>query len=186
MKLNKSKTLAFIIENDTKIDPDTSSSIVWTKNSFKTFGIWFARNSTETRALNITEKLKIIQNNLKLWLSRCLILKGKITVIKSLIIPHILQLASVVSFSDKLISELDKLFLNVIWNNRKPLVSKNTLIQWQEYGGLKMVSVKHVLSAKITWFKRFGNSIPAKWKVLAQELMGMKKINIFKHNVLTM
>ena len=44
-----------------------------------------------------------------------------------------------------------------------------------------MVSVKHVvLSTKIMWFKRFGNSIPAKWKVLAQELMGIKKINIFK------
>ena len=34
---------------------------------------------------------------------------GKIAVIKCLIIPHILQLASVVTFSDKLISEMDKL-----------------------------------------------------------------------------
>ena len=81
----------------------------------------------------------------------------------------------------KYFERLDKLFLNFIWNNRKPLVSKNTLIQWPEYGGLKMVYVKHVvLSEKIMWFKRFGNSIPAKWKVLAQELMGIKKINIFK------
>ena len=154
LKLNKSKTLAFIIENDTKINPDTSIGIVWTKNPFKTLGIWFATNSTETQALNITEKLKVIQNILKLWQPRCLTLIGKITVIKSLIIPHILQLASVVSFSDKLISKLDKLLQNFIWNNRKPLVSKNILIQWPEYGGLKMVSVKHVvLPAKIMWFK---------------------------------
>ena len=143
-KLNKSKTLAFIIRNDTKIDLDTSSGIVLTKTPFDTLGIWFATNSTETQALNITEKLKIVQNILKLWQPRCLTLKGKITHIKSLIIPHILQLTSVVSFSDKLISELDKL-LNFIWNNRKPLVSKNTLIQWPEYDGLKMVSVKHVV-----------------------------------------
>ena len=128
-KLNKSKTLAFIIGNDTKIDLDTSSGIVLTKNPFDTLGIWFATNSIETQALNITEKLQIVQNILKLWQPRCLTLKGKIIHIKSLIIPHILQLTSVVSFSDKLISELDKL-LNFIWNNRKPLVSKNTLIQW--------------------------------------------------------
>ena len=30
------------------------------------------------------------------------------------------------------------------------------------------------------WFKRFGDSIPAKWIVLAQEVMGIKKMNIFK------
>ena len=42
-------------------------------------------------------------------------------------------------------------------------MSKNNSIQWPEYGGLKMVSVKHVvLSAKIMWFKRFSNSVPAK------------------------
>ena len=60
LKLNKSKTLPFIIENDTKINPDTSSGIVWTKNPCKTLGIWFAANSTETQALDMTEKLKII------------------------------------------------------------------------------------------------------------------------------
>ena len=44
-----------------------------------------------------------------------------------------------------------------------------------------MLSVKYVVSSvKIKWFERFGNSIPAKWKVFAQELMGIEKINVFK------
>ena len=30
LKLNKSKALAFMLENDTKIDPQTSNDIVWT------------------------------------------------------------------------------------------------------------------------------------------------------------
>ena len=45
--------------------------------------------------------LNHIKATLRSWQSRQLSLKGKITVIKSLLVPHILQLASVTVLSEK-------------------------------------------------------------------------------------
>ena len=81
------------------------------------------------------------------WQPRSLAMKGKITIVKSLVAPHILSLASVVPLSDKYLADLDRLLFNFIWSNRKHLVSKSTLLQPIERGGLKMVSVLDTVTA---------------------------------------
>ena len=106
--------------------------------------------------------------------------KGKRTVLKSLIVPHILQLASLVPLSQKFISDLDSLFYDYVWT-KKHLVSKMTLALPHELGGLKMVSIKQTIeTAKIMWMKRLCNDINAKWKVLAFELMDLTKDQVLK------
>ena len=55
--------------------------------------------------LNINNMMKKIKNILNIWQPRCLAIKGRITVIKSLIIPHILQTASIVPFGESLWNE---------------------------------------------------------------------------------
>ena len=89
-------------------------------------------------------------------------------------IPHLLQLSSVITINKKVISELEALFINFVWSNRKHLVTKGTLILPSELGGMKMPSVKYTIeTAKIMWIKRLCNTIPAKWKILSAALMGM-------------
>ena len=73
-------------------------------------------------------------------------MKGKITVIKSLLVPHILQLASVAVLTEKVIADFESLLNNFFWSNRKHLVAKSTLIQLPEAGGLKMPSVRHIVN----------------------------------------
>ena len=124
--------------------------------------------------------MTVIKKILNSWSPRCLTLQGKITVVKSLVIPHILQLASSVTFSQKLLSDIEKLLFEFIWN-KKHLVSKCTLQLPRDLGGLKMVSVKHIVeTAKIMWVKRYCNDINAKWKLLASVLMGLDKSNLLK------
>ena len=63
-----------------------------------------------------------------------------------------------------------------VWSNRLHTISKNVLIQPVELGGLKMISTKCIVeSAKVMWIKRFCNSVEAKWKTLALNLMGIEK-----------
>ena len=70
-----------------------SLGIKWIDGNFKTLGIWYASIESETLALNTNKHLRIIKTILNIWNTRFLTLKGKITVIKSLTMPHVTHLA---------------------------------------------------------------------------------------------
>ena len=175
------KTEVYMIYNDKSIVEEKSSGIRWSKGPFKTLGSWFSTDPEEMIRLNCNEKLNIIETILKVWHPRSLTLRGKIIIIKSLAIPHLLQLSSAISLSEKFLINLDRMFTNFIWSDRKHLISKNILIQPIEFGGIKMVTAKNILdTSKIMWIKRLSNNIDAAWKILAKNLMGLDIKNIFK------
>ena len=111
LKLNKSKTVAFITKGiNPDVFEDNTLGMLWSSTEFRTLGTWFSSNIEEACQLNIAEKINKIKSILRAWAPRSLTVKGKITVIKSLIVPNTSQLASVVPFSKKIVSDLDKLF----------------------------------------------------------------------------
>ena len=165
LKLNKGKTEAVIIKGSVPFTKDESLGIKWIDGPFKTLGTWFSCENCVFVQLNTESKMNCIQNIIKSWQPRCLTLKGKITVVKSLVIPHILQLASVIPLSDRFIRDVDTLLLNFVWSNRKHLIAKKVLSLPYELGGLKMVSARSVIyTGKIMWIKRLLNDINANWK----------------------
>ena len=116
------------------------------------------------------EKIKTI---LRIWNIRALSLKGKITVLKSLVLPHVIHLASVIYIEEDITKELDKILLNLFWSNRKHGINKNTVIQNIDSGGLKMICITSMIkSKKIMWFKRLLNNIDARWKILSWYFFG--------------
>ena len=180
LKLNKSKTVAFVVQNNC-IKPQDSWGIKWSTEPFKTLGIWFANDSEKMISLNTDAKLEVINSIINAWLPRKLTLKGKITVINSLMLPHILQLASVIPLSNSYLTKLDTNLFNFLWGNNKHLVSKSSLLLPIELGGLKMISSRYVYnSAHIMFIKRFCNNIKANWKAVAEFLMGLKIPEIFE------
>ena len=74
--------------------------------------------------------------------------------------PHIINLASVLSIEEKFIKELHALFYNFFWSNRKHGISKTILIQDIDYGGIQMVCIPTLIkSIQVMWFKRLLNEI---------------------------
>jgi hypothetical protein len=61
---------------------------------------------------------------------------GKVIVIKTLALPKLIHLQS-------LFNDLNKLFLNFIWDGKPEKITRNTLIADFEDGGLKMIQVGH-------------------------------------------
>ena len=184
LKLNMSKTEATIIYNDGSLHPDDNLGITWIKKPFKTLGIWFAHESTEMVRLNVSEKMDKIRDMLNIWQSRSLTLKGKIIVLKSLIIPQILQLAYVLPFSNALLNELDDTSFSFLWSKKKHKIAKRVIIQPFDLGGLKMVSVFALYnSCKIMWMRRYCNGIKAKWKVLSECLMKIENKMIYQKKI---
>ena len=175
LKLNKSKTEAIIIYNDGNLIKDTNLGIKWLSESFSTLGTTFFLNASKTISSLVDSKLSKIKKVLNLWQPRSLTVKGRITIVKTLIVPHVLLLASVVPLDHSTFKDLDKLLFDFIWKNGLHLISKENIIQPIENGGLKMVKTYDIVNAaKIMWIKRLKTNRKAKWTTLAEVLMGIE------------
>ena len=114
-----------------------------------------------------------------MYKSRHITLKGKITLIRSLIIPIILYTASVIPITEDFINDLEKDFYAFLWPSGKHHVKKDTLIQSIEDGGLQMPDIKAIImSNKLTWINRLlkssGNLIS-----IAQTVCGIENLKDF-------
>ena len=175
LKLNKSKTEAIIIYNDGSLIKDTNLGIKWLSESFSTLGTTFFLNASKTISSLVDSKLSKVKKVLNLWQPRSLTVKGRITIVKTLIVPHVLLLVSVVPLDHSTFKDLDKLLFDFIWKNGLHLISKESIIQPIENGGLKMVKTYDIVNAaKIMWIKRLKTNRKAKWTTLAEVLMGIE------------
>ena len=180
LKLNKPKTVAFTVKGSDLCLEDCNMGITCSDKPFKTLGVWFSNDNEEMLRLNTSNKISLITSILNSWCSRRLSLKGKITVIKSLVLPHIYSLSSVISMSQNTIKMLDRKVYDFLWSNKKHLVSKSTMQLPVGLGGLKMVSIKSICNtAHIMFVKRLCNNLNAKWKMMAECLMGLTREKIF-------
>ena len=68
--------------------PFKDVGLKWKSNSFKTLGINFSLNINSLYELNFIPKLAKIEQTLNCWRHRNLFLLGKVTVIKSLLLPQ--------------------------------------------------------------------------------------------------
>jgi len=153
LKINKDKTEAFILG---KHNPNIAEYGIRTPDIVKYLGIFINKSLTNIEHLNYKEKISQIKNKLNMWKSRKLSIKGKITVLRSQILPIILYPSSVLYTPDDVLNEVSSLFFDFVWPNKKHHVKKKVLFQNIENGGLKMPDIfSMVKSLKLMWIKRF-------------------------------
>ena len=99
--------------------PRNIKNITIKRTSFKTLGVWFSIDSSNSVELNYTDRLKIVEKLLYMWSSRNLSWKGKITILKSLVIPKFLHLFSSIYTPVDILDKIDKLLFNFLWNKKK-------------------------------------------------------------------
>ena len=147
--------------------------------AFKTLGIWFSYDQKEMTKLNFEKKLASIEKTLQIWSSRRLSLKGKVSIIKTLVIPKIVYALSLIFCPTKILEKLDKILFSFLWDNKTPKIKRETIIANYCDGGLKMTDVFLVHeSAKIRFLKRILKSDNMKWTKPTWYLL-----NIEKHQV---
>ena len=103
--------------------------LAWKTNNFKTLGIHFSLNTNSMFDLNYKVKLKQIEGTLNCWRSRNLTIMGKICVIKTLLLPQLLFLFSVLSIKipNSFFKQLEKLFYKFIWNGGNDRVKRKCM-----------------------------------------------------------
>jgi len=127
----------------------------WERN-FKLLGIKFHINLDKMKELNYGTKLGEIKNLLSMYQKRHLSLIGKVMVIKTLAIPKLLHILSVLPSPNKTyLDNLEGMFRKFIWNNGKGRISYEQLCGSTEAGGLKLTNIRILIKAlRISWIKR--------------------------------
>ena len=106
-----------------------------------------------------------------MWSQRDLTLKGKIVILKTLAIPHLLYACSVLHVSDAFIAKVDKAIQSFVWNHKPAKIKQTTMIADIKNGGMKMPHFKSMVkSHKIMWVKRILSQKSSRWKALAAKL----------------
>ena len=96
-------------------------------NSASFFGISF-----------ITPHLKEI---LRCWKYRRLALRGKVTVIKSLVVSQLVYLLSPLCSNYKVLVEINDLLYTFLWNGKGDKIKRRVIINDLGAGGLKMIDI---------------------------------------------
>ena len=101
---------------------------------FKALGVWFAGTQEEITRLNFEERLKNMETTINIWKGRNLSLKGKTVIIKTLIVPQVQFLFSMIYIDETILEKIEKLLFSYIWPGNVHKIKKNTFIAPIELG----------------------------------------------------
>ena len=90
--------------------------INWPNEPIKALGIFYTFDPKLLHEKNFLENLDNIKKLLNVWHSRGLSLYGKVTVIKSLVVPKVVYVSSLMSIPKEIIAELNRLLFKFLWN----------------------------------------------------------------------
>ena len=116
--------------------------------------------------MNFKEKIQKIKSLIKIWKRRYLTPHGKITVIKSLLLPLLNHLfTSLPNPSNHVVKELNTLFYEFLWEGSAK-IKQTVVTKLYSVGGLKMINLQAFISSmKATWLRRWIQT-DSEWKDL--------------------
>ena len=174
LNLNKTELIPINVTRNRQIEMVGNLSKIRVKTGpFKALGIWFSKNEEEIQNLNLTDRTKRIESLINMWKPRKLSLKGKIVIIKTLLLPQIQFLFSMIQIPDNILKKIDSLLFDYLWEDKPAKVKRTTIISKVEQGGLGMIDVYEVHNAaKTGWIKRLLNESNSKLESVNVETIG--------------
>ena len=166
MNFDKTKVIWFGCEHhiDTVYLPDLNFE--WNPKIFTVLGVQFTVDLKNITDHNIENKMNSIVCELNQWSKRDLTPFGKVNVIKSLLLSKIVHiLTSLPSPSTKVVTKLNKLFFDFLWNGKPDQIKRSLAKLKLNKGGLGMIDVNLFDKAlKLSWIRRYFNC-SASWKL---------------------
>lgn len=123
----------------------------------KILGIWVGIDNTEanTYTWNFKNQLEKISSICDSWSQRMLSLKGKVTVVNSLLISLLQYPCSVTFTPERVAREYRRLVSHFLWDGKKPKIAYSSLIQPIERGGLKLMDLEIRIKVNLLqWARR--------------------------------
>ena len=170
LKINCSKTEGMWI-GSLRNDRTKPFDIRWPDEPIKALGVYFTYNQKLLKEKNFIERLDSVKKLINIWSSRGLSIYGKVTIIKSFLIPKFVYVCSVIPTPNKLIQELNKILFKFLWKGTDK-VKRVSVINEYEKGGLRMIDLESMVkSLRLAWLRRIFNEINGPWKSFLQHLL---------------
>ena len=190
LKLNFHKCVALklgCLRNEHDLIYARKKAIKWDAEQTKALGIIFHSNPSKICEINFKNRTEEFINALKRWKVRKLTTIGNINVLKSLIIPKLTYLFTVLPNPDaEVMKMLKRHTFEFIWNNKRDKIKRDTIIQNYEDGGLKMIDLDiYATSIKCTWIKRLTDeNNQGFWKhILKEQIKDIGGMLLFECNL---
>ena len=158
LKPNIDKTHAIWIGSklQSQVKLCTEYDLNWSNGPFTVLGITFTADLQNLDDLNFQTKILAIEKEINQWSKRNLTPLGRITVVKTLLLPKLTHiLISLPKPNDRLIKTLETSFFRYIWCGKKDKIKRSTMVQDYKNGGCKMIHIdSYIKSLKLTWLRR--------------------------------
>lgn len=159
LQINSSKTkIVWIGSNffSKQVYHHTRWKLEWGCTKFNLLGIEFSVELEKNVSLNYSVQIPKIKALIQQWKRRILTPFGRVTVVKTLLLPKLNHLFISLPSPDKeIISSLTNLFYEFIWNSKIDKVKRQPITQDYLKGGIKMLDINNFLvSLKCSWIKR--------------------------------
>ena len=154
LKVNVEKTkLVWIGSRKNSLQKlDVNQDMCWGENKFSLLGLQFTVNLIQIPRINFDIAIEKAKNELKSWKYRILSPIGKITVLKTLILPKFVHLFSSIHTPHSILVEINKIFYNYLWAGKPDKIKRETTCKNYCVGGLKMVNIFNFEKAlKLKW-----------------------------------
>ena len=127
----------------------------WVKK-MKVLGIIFEDDDGTMCANNFDIKFREMQGAINVWSKRYLTVYGKITIIKSLLLPKFTHLfAALRSPSVEFIKKFNRTLFKFLWSGKQDKVSRKSVYMEPYMGGLGMPDITtYVIALKLAWTRR--------------------------------
>ena len=158
----------------------TRWKLSWGKTDFKLLGINFHIELDQMKKINFKEKIQKIRSLIKLWNRRYLTPLGKITVIKTLLLPILNHLfISIPNPSEQIIKELNNIYFFIFLWDGPAKIKQNVVVKQYCEGGLRMINLKAFInSMKLTWLRRVILS-NGPWQSIVNDTINLNKLLVF-------
>ena len=169
LKVNYSKTEAMWI-GSSRQNTETPLGLKWC-NSVKALGIVFTYNEVDLLQKNFYDKLKDIRMQTRLWSCRGLSLYGKVTIIKSLLIPKMLYVFSIPPTPEDFIKQLNSIIYNFL-RKGPDKIARLATINDLKHGGLDLIDIEtSVKVSRLAWIGRLFSEGSLPWKAYINHLL---------------
>lgn len=141
-------------------------------SKLKILGVWFSATEqcTDDNINPVVNKIKNVTNS---WSQRSLTIKGRITIVKSLLISQFVFIAITSKIPNADIKQIDSHIMRFLWRGRPPKVARSTLRQRVKDGGLNATDTSQLYDAlRLTWISRMCKKADSTWCKLVQRRIG--------------
>ena len=181
LKINLEKTQAVWLGDPRLKDKVAQKTPLNWVDQFDLLGITFNLKQEKMIQLNFHKKLVDIDKLLNMYSKFKLSIIGKVNVIKTLAIPKLVYLFTVLPTPEReIFNVLEKRFSDFLWNGNRVKIHTKQLEKTIENGGLKLTNLIDFNKAlKLSWVKRILNTSGG-WQDMFEEVVGLNRKTVWE------